>query len=288
MKNKKKYLGICYIILAAFFFALMAMFVRLSGDIPSIQKSFFRNLVSFVFAGIILIKKNVWFSGKRENVKYLLMRSVAGTLGIWCNFYAVDHMVLSDASMLNKMSPFFAIICSYFLLKEKVTIPQTIIVAGAFLGSLLIIKPTAAIFNSPAALIGLLGGFGAGVAYTYVRVLGKRGEKGPFVVFAFSAFSCIVTLPFLIFDFHPMSRMQLLYLLLAGLSAAGGQFSITAAYFHAPAKEISVYDYSQILFSAILGFAVFGQLPDILSWLGYVIICSMAVAMFLYNRRRGQ
>ena len=288
MKNKKKYLGICYIILAAFFFALMAMFVRLSGDIPSIQKSFFRNLVSFVFAGIILIKKNVWFSGKRENVKYLLMRSVAGTLGILCNFYAVDHMVLSDASMLNKMSPFFAIICSYFLLKEKVTIPQTIIVAGAFLGSLLIIKPTAAIFNSPAALIGLLGGLGAGVAYTYVRVLGKNGEKGPFVVFAFSAFSCIVTLPFLIFDFHPMSRMQLLYLLLAGLSAAGGQFSITAAYFHAPAKEISVYDYSQILFSAILGFAVFGQLPDILSWLGYVIICSMAVAMFLYNRRRGQ
>ncbi len=288
MKNKKKYLGICYIILAAFFFALMAIFVRLSGDIPSIQKSFFRNLVSFVFAGIILIKKNVWFSGKRENVKYLLMRSVAGTLGIWCNFYAVDHMVLSDASMLNKMSPFFAIICSYFLLKEKVTIPQTIIVAGAFLGSLLIIKPTAAIFNSPAALIGLLGGLGAGVAYTYVRVLGKNGEKGPFVVFAFSAFSCIVTLPFLIFDFHPMSRMQLLYLLLAGLSAAGGQFSITAAYFHAPAKEISVYDYSQILFSAILGFAVFGQLPDILSWLGYVIICSMAVAMFLYNRRREQ
>ncbi len=288
MKNKKKYLGICYIILAAFFFALMAMFVRLSGDIPSIQKSFFRNLVSFVFAGIILIKKNVWFSGKRENVKYLLMRSVAGTLGILCNFYAVDHMVLSDASMLNKMSPFFAIICSYFLLKEKVTIPQTIIVAGAFLGSLLIIKPTAAIFNSPAALIGLLGGFGAGVAYTYVRVLGKRGEKGPFVVFVFSAFSCIVTLPYLIFDFYPMSRMQLLYLLLAGLSAAGGQFSITAAYFHAPAKEISVYDYSQILFSAILGFAVFGQLPDILSWLGYVIICSMAVAMFLYNRRRGQ
>ena len=288
MKNKKKYLGICYIILAAFFFALMAIFVRLSGDIPSIQKSFFRNLVSFVFAGIILIKKNVWFSGKRENVKYLLMRSVAGTLGIWCNFYAVDHMVLSDASMLNKMSPFFAIICSYFLLKEKVTIPKTIIVAGAFLGSLLIIKPTAAIFNSPAALIGLLGGLGAGVAYTYVRVLGKNGEKGPFVVFAFSAFSCIVTLPFLIFDFHPMSRMQLLYLLLAGLSAAGGQFSITAAYFHAPAKEISVYDYSQILFSAILGFAVFGQLPDILSWLGYVIICSMAVAMFLYNRRREQ
>lgn len=286
MKQREKYLGIFYIILAAFFFALMAVFVRLSGEIPAIQKSFFRNLVSLVFAGMILAKEKVWFSGKRENIKYLLLRAVAGTIGILCNFYAVDHMVLSDASMLNKMSPFFAIVFSYFLLKEKVSVPQAVIVAGAFLGSLLIIKPTTAIFSSPAALVGLLGGLGAGIAYTYVRVLGKKGEKGPFVVFVFSAFSCIVTLPFLLLDFHPMSWQQLFYLLLAGLSAAGGQFSITAAYFHAPAKEISVYDYSQILFSAGLGFVVFGQLPDLYSWIGYAVICSMAVVMFLYNKNR--
>ena len=96
----------------------------------------------------------------------------------------------------------------------------------------------------------------------------------------FSGFSCLVTLPYLIFDFHPMSGMQLVYLLFAGLAAAGGQFSITAAYFHAPAKEISVYDYSQILFSAAMGFIVFGQIPDVLSWIGYALICAMAVAMF--------
>ncbi|WP_251388634.1 DMT family transporter [Mediterraneibacter agrestimuris] len=286
MKRKQKYLGIIYIILAAFFFALMAMFVRLAGDIPSIQKSFFRNLVSLVFAGVILVREKAWFSGKKENIKYLLMRAAAGTIGILCNFYAVDHMVLSDASMLNKMSPFFAIIFSYFILKEKVTVSQAVIVAGAFLGSLLIIKPTTAIFSSPAALVGLLGGLGAGVAYTYVRVLGKKGEKGPFIVFVFSAFSCLVTLPWLILDFHSMSGIQFLYLLLAGLSAAGGQFSVTAAYFHAPAKEISVYDYSQILFSAVLGFVVFGQLPDVLSWMGYIVICSMAVVMFLYNQKK--
>ena len=287
MKKKQKYIGIIYIILSAFCFALMSMFVRLSGDLPAIQKSFFRNLVALVFAGIILAKEKVWFSGKTENVKYLLARATAGTLGVLCNFYAVDHMILSDASMLNKMSPFFAIIFSYLILKEKVRLPQALIVAGAFLGSLLIIKPTVGIFSSPAALVGLLGGLGAGIAYTYVRVLGQKGEKGPFVVFVFSAFSCIVTLPFLIFDYHPMTGMQLLYLLLAGLSAAGGQFSITAAYFHAPAKEISVYDYSQIIFSAILAIVVFGQMPDLFSWIGYVIICSMAVIMFLYNKQTG-
>ena len=284
MKEKKKAIAVIYILLSALFFSLMNMFVRLSGDLPSVQKSFFRNLVSLAFAAAILKREGAWFSGKRENIRYLLLRSAAGTLGILCNFYAVDHLVLADASMLNKMSPFFAIVFSYLILKEKIRLPQALIVGCAFAGSLLIIKPTEAVFHSPAALIGLLGGLGAGIAYTYVRVLGTKGEKGPFVVF--SAFSCAVTLPYLLLYFQPMSRGQLLSLLLAGLSAAGGQFSITAAYFHAPAKEISVYDYSQILFSAVLGFFVFGQIPDALSWIGYGIICSMAVAMFLYNRKR--
>ena len=282
-KIKKKQMGIIYIVISAFCFALMNVFVRLSGDLPSIQKSFFRNLVALVFALIILKKDNVGFSGKKENIKYFLIRSLAGTIGILCNFYAVDHLVLSDASMLNKMSPFFVIIFSYFVLKEKIKVPQMIIVATAFLGSLLIIRPTTSLLQNPSSMIGLLGGMAAGLAYTYVRVLGEKGEKGPVIVFVFSAFSCIVTLPFVIAGYHPMSGMQVLFLLLAGLSAAGGQFSITAAYFYAPAREISVYDYSQIVFSAALGFLIFHQLPDMLSWIGYFIICAMAVCMYLYN-----
>lgn len=285
MKIKQQYKGILYIVLSAFCFALMNMFVHMSGDLPSIQKSFFRNFVAAIFACIILLKDGVPFRCKKENLIYMILRSGFGTVGILCNFYAVDHLVLSDASMLNKMSPFFAVLFSFLILKEKVTIPQALIVAGAFLGSMFVVKPTFANMDFIPSLIGLLGGICAGAAYTMVRKLGENGEKGPFIVFFFSAFSCLVTLPWLIFDYHPMSGTQIVILLLAGLSAAGGQFSITAAYCYAPAREISVYDYSQIIFSAVLGFFVFGQLPDALSWLGYGIICVMAVIMFLYNKR---
>ncbi|MDO4275957.1 MAG: DMT family transporter [Eubacteriales bacterium] len=284
MKSRNK--GILYIVLSAFFFALMSTFVRMSGDIPSIQKSFFRNLVAFFFAWIILRKDHQGFSGKKENLKYLVLRSLFGTVGILCNFYAVDHLVLADASMLNKMSPFFAVIFSYFLLKEKVKPAQALAVLGAFVGSLFIIKPTIIGMELGYALIGLMGGMGAGIAYTFVRFLGQRGEKGPFIVLFFSGFSCLVTLPYLIFHFTPMDAAQVGFLLLAGLSAAGGQFSITAAYCHAPAREISVYDYSQIIFSAGLGFLLFGQIPDRYSVFGYVIICSMAVFMYIYNNRQ--
>lgn len=286
MKTAEKYKGVIYIILSAFCFALMNTFVRLSGDLPSLQKSFFRNLVALVFAAVLLLKNRKDFHFNKRNLPLLTLRAFFGTVGILCNFYAIDHLVLADASMLNKMSPFFVVIFSFLFLKERINKVQTTAVIVAFLGSLLIIKPSFSNAELLPALMGFIGGMCAGAAYTAVRRLGQKGENGSFVVFFFSAFSCAVTLPFLIFQYSEMSWLQLVYLLCAGLAAAGGQFSITAAYFHAPAKEISVYDYSQIVFAALIGFVVFGQIPDVYSFIGYAVICTMAVAMFIYNNRK--
>lgn len=281
-----KYRGIFYIILSAFMFALMNVFIKLAGDIPSIQKSFFRNFIAAIFALILLLRNKSAFKIHKGDLKFLILRAAFGTIGILCNFYAVDHLVLSDASILNKMSPFFAILCSYFVLKEKFTPAQGTIVLIAFIGSLFVIKPSLANADLFPSLLGLFGGFAAGVAYTMVRVLGNRGVKGPFIVFFFSAFSCLVTLPYLIFNFTPMSFKQVIILLLCGAAAAGGQFTITAAYVHAPAKEISIYDYTQIIFSTLFSFFIFGQVPDALSFLGYALIVAMAVVNFIYNNRK--
>ena len=285
IKINRKYLGIFYIIVSAFCFALMNTFVRLSGDIPTVQKSFFRNLISLMFAFVLLKKNKVEIKWHKGNLKFHFIRSIAGTIGILCNFYAVDHMVLSDASMLNKMSPFFAIIFSLIFLKEKVSLTQVIIVISAFLGSLFIIKPTFIGMEFFPAVIGFLGGMGAGAAYTTVRYLGQNGENGTFIVFFFSLFSCLVTLPYLLINFHSMTIVQMIYLICAGLTAAAGQFSITAAYRCSPAKEISVYDYTQIIFSAILGLIIFQHIPDMYSIIGYIIIIISAVIMFVLNNR---
>ncbi|HAS79056.1 MAG TPA: EamA family transporter [Ruminococcus sp.] len=284
MSNRQK--GIICITFSAFCFAFMNAFVRLAGDIPSIQKSFFRNLIALIFALIILIKNRTPLKCEKENFIFLLIRAVLGTMGILCNFYAVDHLMLADASMLNKMSPFFTLIFSYLFLKEKLSPVQVGAVVTAFLGTLLIIKPDFSDFSSIPAFIGLIGGICAGGAYTAVRYLGKKGENSAFIVFFFSGFSCAVTLPYLIFSYHSMTAMQTVYLLLAGLAASGGQFGITKAYFYAPSKEISVYDYSQIIFAALLGFIIFGQIPDIYSIIGYAVICSTAVYMFFRTNKK--
>ena len=89
----------------------------------------------------------------------------------------------------------------------------------------------------------------------------------------------------MIFTYKHMSLLQLLYLILAGTFACVGQLGITKAYLCAPAKEISVYDYTQVVFAAILGFFIFGDIPDSLSVLGYILICGAGVAMYFYNNR---
>lgn len=280
----KKTKAILFILSSAFCFALMNAFVRLAGDIPSVQKSFFRNLVAFFFALIVLIRAKEPVRIARHNLPFYLIRSVMGTIGILCNFYAVDHLLLSDASMLNKLSPFFSILFSFLFLKERVKPVQALGILAAFGGALLIIKPGFSAAAFP-AFIGMLGGLSAGAAYTAVRYLGQRGERGPMIVLFFSGFSCLVVSPVLLFDYTPMSFYQLAMLLCAGLAAAGGQFSITASYSNAPAREISVYDYTQVIFAALLGFLLFQQTPDLWSVLGYVVICGVSVLMFLYNRR---
>lgn len=285
MKSKTTQ-GICLIILSAFCFACMNMCVRLSGDIPSIQKSFFRNFVAMLFAFFILKKQHVSFKLEKQHLPWLLLRSLFGTIGILCNFYAVDHLLVADASILNKLSPFFAILFSIFLLKEKLKPVQAGCVLLAFLGCVCIVKPGFQNVRLMPALIGVFGGMSAGIAYTIVRLLGTRGVKGPFIVFFFSSFSCLVTLPWLIFHAAPMSIAQFGYLLLAGLFAAGGQFTITAAYSCAPAREISIYDYSQIVFATLLGFLLFGEVPDALSFVGYGAIILASLFMFLYNNRK--
>ncbi|MCD8143876.1 MAG: DMT family transporter [Oscillospiraceae bacterium] len=283
---KQKYKAILCIIASAFCFAVMNNFVHLAGDLPTFEKAFFRNFVAMFVAAGALLKNHASFRPQKGCLPELFGRAVFGTIGLLCNFYAVDHLVVADASMLNKMSPFFAIIFSFFLLKEKLTVPQGAAVVAAFCGSMLIVKPTLSNMDLVPSLIGLLGGMGAGLAYTLVRRLGQKGERGDYIVFFFSAFSVVVVTPLMLLTWEPMTWQQLLCLLGAGLTAAGGQFGITKAYCYAPAREISVYDYTQVIFAALIAWFLFDQVPDAYSILGYVIICTVAVVMFLYNNRK--
>lgn len=281
MSDRNK--GILLLLLSALGFSLMAMFVKLSGDVPTVQKTLFRNAVSMVIAfGFVVYYKERFF-GKRENQKYLLLRSALGAIGVLLNFYAIDHLVLSDADILNKMSPFITIIFAAIFLKEFVMRFQVIAVIIAFLGTLFVIKPAFDLDTIP-YIAGILSAVFAGGAYTVLRVLGDR-EKFYTVVFYFSTFTTVILLPIVLYFYEPMSTQQWIYLLAAGVFATVGQFGITVAYKYAPAKEISIFFYSTVVYSGLISITLFGQIPDMWSIIGYIAIFGASLYMFLKNNR---
>ena len=276
VEKDRKIKGIISIILSAAGFAGMAFFVKLSGDLPTMQKAMFRNCVAALIAFIMIRKQGLHFSVPKALRLPLLLRCGFGTFGILCNFWSISYLKLGDAGILQKMAPFFAIVMSIFVLGEKPNKMAIVSVLLALLGAAFVVKPGQGIVGLP-ALVALLGGFSAGTAYTYVRKVGLGGVKGPVVVFSFSMFSVLILLPFFLLQYKPMSIQQTVYLILAGCSAAVGQIFVTKAYAYAPAKEISVFDYFQVLFAAVLGFVVFGEIPDLYSVIGYALIFGTAL-----------
>ena len=274
--NDKRLKGIISIMISAAGFAGMSFFVKLSGKVPVIEKAMFRNAVALVVAYIIMRREGVSFYVEKKNRLPLFLRCFFGTAGLICNFWAIGYLKLGDSSILQKMAPFFSIVMSIFILQEKPNLTSIVSVLVALVGAAFVVKPGQGLLGLP-ALVGLLGGFCAGTAFTFVRKLGTHGVRGAQIVFYFSFISSIALLPICLLQFRPLSAEQLLFLTGAGLCAAVGQIFVTKAYSYAPAKEISVFDYSQVIFSAILGFVVLGELPDIYSFIGYALIFSMAI-----------
>jgi drug/metabolite transporter (DMT)-like permease len=281
MTNRNK--GIFLLLLSAFGFSMMAALVKLSGDVPTIQKTFFRNFVSAIIAFGFVKYHGERLFGKKENQKLLLLRSSLGAAGIVLFFYAIDHLVLSDADMLNKLSPFLTIIFASIFLKERARTFQITAIIIAFIGTLFIIKPAFSYETIP-YVAGLLSAVFAAGAYTVLRVLGQK-EKFYTVVFYFSFFTTMILLPFVLAFYEPMSVKQWVYLLGAGFFATIGQFGITIAYKFAPAKEISIFFYSTVVYSALISISLFGQIPDMWSIIGYIIIFGASLYMFLKNNK---
>ena len=281
--NKKNniLMGIFCIIVAGFGFSLMALFIKLAGNLPSMQKGFFRNIIAVGISSIPLIKhwKSINFPKGKLSWSVLISRSVFGTIGLVFNFYAITHISLADSTIIQKLSPFVILILSYIFFKEKMTKFQIIAIVIAFIGVGFIIKPSGDGFVSMGALAALLGAFCSGIAYTCVRYLGTHNVSGEFIIFFFSTLSTLLLLPYLIFNYKVMTMYQLSMLILAGASATIGQYGVTFAYKYAAAKNISVFDYSQVLFSGILGFIFFNELPDLQSLIGYIIVISIGIIL---------
>ncbi len=282
-KIAQREVAIGWMLISALSFALMGATVKLASEVPVIEKVFFRNLITFILMLVIIIKQKENPFKQGLATKYLIARSLAGLSGVILYFYAISNMTLADSTMLNKLSPFFVILFAGIFLKEGFNIRKTLVIIIAFMGALLIIKPQFDLTIIP-AIAGFLSAIFAGLAYTIVRFL-KEKASSSMIVFYFSAISVIGTLPLMLPYFVTPSLLTLLLLISIGVFAGIGQISLTKAYHLAPASEISIYNYTSILFATVIGLIIGDAFPDKYSILGGVIIFFVAYYNYLSMKK---
>ncbi len=271
--------AVVYMLVSSASFSFMAAMVKLSGDLPMPEKVMARNLVTLaITAGAFAARRENPF-GPTRHLRLLILRSISGLLGVASYFYAVDHLFLADAALLNKLSPFFVLVLAAMVLGERITRRVLGGVMIAFAGAALVLKPTLGMAPLPAAA-GLASSLFAAVAYVVVRAL--KGKESPSrIVFYFSFISTVMVAPFLLRGTSVPHGWQWLALLGTGVFAAGGQIFLTMSYHHAPAARISIYSYAHVLFSLALGLLIWRERPDVLSYVGGLLIVGAAAL----NRR---
>lgn len=245
----KKHKGILLIVLAALFFSLMATTVKSVNQFPLVQKVFFRNFIGTLILSIYVIKDKSIVQVK--NKKLMFGRCAFGLTGVFLYYWSLSLLNLSEAVVINKLSPFFVIVLGGVFLKEKIKPSQFLAVAIALSGIVILLRPQMNMDLLP-ALIGLLGAVAAAGAYTIIREL-RHTDGTMTIVFYFCLSSTIVTAPMLIGNFVMPVGIEWINLCFIGIFALIAQLLMTNAYRYAPASQLSIYTYMNIIFSSIWG-----------------------------------
>ncbi|MFI5184503.1 MAG: DMT family transporter [Vicinamibacteria bacterium] len=267
--------GALLMVASAFFFAVMGIGVKAaSRDLPNTVVVFFRNAVGF--AALLPLLPRLGRGGlATAHVGEHLVRSLAGLAAMYCFFFAIGHMRLADAVLLNYSLPLFMPMIAWLWLKEPIPAGLWRGLVVGFLGVALILKPGLALFN-PVALVGVAAAVLAALAQVGVRRLTET-EPVTRIVFYFGLISTVVSAAPLIGTWRTPPRALWWILLLMGICATVAQLLLTRAYAHAPAAQVGPFIYAAVPFAALLDGFVFGQWPDALSIGGGALVCAAGI-----------
>ena len=286
MNNKKK--GIILMLVFAFSLAVQTVLLKKAGHMPVAEKTVYRNSIAALFAFFYIAKtkgfKNnrAMFFGNKKNILGLSLRSICGIVGIVLNLYALQYLLAPNATMIQDLSIFFVIIFSYFFLGEKVKLWQIALICLGFIGAIFVVNPNSSKFLLVPSIAALIGAAMNGGDSATMRYLGDKCDPVT-VVFFYNFISSIILLPFMVIYYKHLSLHTTIYLILAGLSYIIVEFSLITAYKYAPARDIALFRYTDVIFTAILTFFVWGKLPSTTNIIGYVIIAVAAILLLLYK-----
>ncbi len=270
--------GIALMVLAGIAFAAMAALVKCSRRLPVVELVFLRSVFALAALAALLVRHRRW--PRASNRTLLLVRTICGLVAVGTYFYAIAHLDLAIASLLNQTSPVFVVSLAWFVPGERPAKSTTLLVLLAMFGCALLLSPgwTVPGFDAVAGLVGLSSGILSALAYTSVRLL-RKTDRAIDIVFYFTTSALLVTAPFTALEFVRPSPLEWGSMAGAGLAAAVGQLFMTKAYQVERAAVVSPFIYTCVLVSALFGLLFWGETPTPLAALGGLLIVGSGVGI---------
>ncbi len=280
--------GIRYMFLSALGFALMAACVKGAATygIPVLEIVAARAIVSLLLSYLDIKRKRLSFWG--NNRPLLLARGAVGALALMCVFYAVSTLPLAEAAVLQYTYPAFTAFIALWCLKERIQRATLICIGLSLIGLVVMVQPDldgGAITGLPllSVVAALVGALGSAAAYVMVRRLSQTDDASV-IIFYFPLLAFPVAALLLGDDFVMPGPEALGLLLLVGIFTRVGQVGLTKAMAAEPAGKAAAYAYVQVIFSAVLGWLFFAEIPTAWTLLGGGLIIAGALINTLYKR----
>jgi drug/metabolite transporter (DMT)-like permease len=270
-------------LVSAISLTIMSSLVRIiSYDMPSIEIIFFRNSIGVILIGLSFLKYPLKQVGGKPFL--LLFRSIIGVLAMLMLFHNIATINFANAITYSRLSPVFTALFALWFLKEKIRFNGWLAIFLGLTGMLLVMQPDGLMLES-GHIFGLLNAIFAALAFTSIREL-KKYYDTKIIVFSFMSMGVFITgismiisnfytnksLDFIMGKFVMPSNSNWLYLIAIGIFASLGQIYLTKAYGATKAGIVGAIGYSIIVFSVIIGYFLGDGLPNLLGFIGIVII----------------
>jgi drug/metabolite transporter (DMT)-like permease len=277
-------LGILLTVLAFLSVAIMsALGKAASKSISSGVLVFFQNSISLVLLLPWVIRDGIG-NLKTEHLGLHCVRGISGMLSQYFMFVALNYIPLVDAVLLVNAAPLFIPIITWIWLKHRIGVGLWLSLVIGFIGIVLILQPGRDVV-SWATPLALVAGILSAIALVTVGRLNTT-EPSLRILFYYFLISTILTAPLLITKWSPPEPRAWIYLIGIGLTMAIAQILLILAYEQASPSRVSPFNYSVVVFSGIIGWIVWNEIPNALSIVGTILVCAGGILSVIHYHKK--